>query len=50
LENLLQLEVRDPSNQYDFDDICYESDDPDFQHEFQDLQMAMEVEPVQRMN
>lgn len=26
----LYIEAKDPSNQYDFDEICYESDDPDF--------------------
>jgi len=36
----LQFEFRDPSNKYDFEDICYESDDPDFQHEYQDLNLV----------
>ena len=30
--------MKDPANAYEFDEICYDSDDADFQHEYEDLE------------
>jgi len=32
--NQIRIEMKDPSDTYAFDDIDYDSDDPDFQHEY----------------
>ena len=38
--------MKDPANAYEFDEICYDSDDADFQHEYEDLE-AEELENSQ---
>ena len=38
----LNIEHKSPENKYEFDEICYDSDDQDFQHEYE----ALEFDPV----
>lgn len=35
LDSDLRLEMKDPENEYEFEEICYDSDDADFQHEYE---------------
>lgn len=37
----MRLEMKDPANSYEFDEICYDSDDADFQHEYEDLDLEV---------
>lgn len=35
--------MKDPQNEYNFEEVCYDSDDQDFAHEYGDI----EVSPVE---
>lgn len=35
--NQIRIELKDPLDSNDFEEIQYDSDDPDFQHEFQQI-------------
>ncbi len=41
LQSEMRLEMKDPANSYEFDEICYDSDDADFQHEYEDLDLEV---------
>jgi hypothetical protein len=47
LECKLRLDMRDPQNEYQFDEICYDSDDADFQHEYEQQQPPEPSQPHQ---
>ena len=40
LDNEIRINFKDPSDEYAFDEVCYDSDDADFRHEYEMLDCA----------
>ena len=40
LENEIRINFKDPSDEYAFDEVCYDSDDADFRHEYEMIDCA----------